>query len=232
MDQLRIDFYSAIDSKDRPRLHVLKVFLTWCKQHSPEEQPRRFNRDVWEEVAEILAQEISFEDDGQRGQKKARALANPSLERPRVLLRECRRRITPFTRLSPRLQSVVSELQTSVRRELQTQVENARQASTVPSPDLVVLQRLEKLRQAIQAWIQAYIDTGQPVPPCLEEVLFKGCDRAIPNELCSLLPGLCNLRPLLLSHRHGLRSHVPLMDVLPNATKPDHPKVQDDLSAG
>ena len=58
-----------------------------------------------------------------------------------------------------------------------------------------------------------------------------GCDRAIPNELRSLLPGLRNLRPLLLSHRHGLRSQVPLMGVLPNATKPDHPQVQDDLSA-
>src|SRR5215813_12185116 len=60
---------------------------------------------------------------------------------------------------------------------------------------------------------------------------FRGCDRAIPNELRSLLPGLRNLRLLLLSHRHGLRSQVPLMDVLPNATQPDHPKVQDDLSA-
>ena len=58
-----------------------------------------------------------------------------------------------------------------------------------------------------------------------------GCDRAIPHELRSLLPGLRNLRPLLLSHRHGLRSPVPLMDVLPNATKPDHPPVQDDVSA-
>jgi hypothetical protein len=58
----------------------------------------------------------------------------------------------------------------------------------------------------------------------------EGCDRAIPNALRSLLPGV-NLRPLLVSHRHGLRRQVPLMDVLPNTTKPDHPKVQDDLSA-
>lgn len=57
-----------------------------------------------------------------------------------------------------------------------------------------------------------------------------GCDRAIPNELRRLLPRF-NLRSLLLSHKHGWRSQVPLMDVLPNVTKPDHPQVQDDLSA-
>jgi hypothetical protein len=60
--------------------------------------------------------------------------------------------------------------------------------------------------------------------------LLAGCDRTIPNALRSLLPGF-NLRPLLVSHRHGLRRQVPLMDDLPNTTKPDHPKVQDDLSA-
>jgi hypothetical protein len=60
---------------------------------------------------------------------------------------------------------------------------------------------------------------------------WKGCDRAIPNELRRLWPRLSDFRHLLLHHRPGLRSQVPLMDVLPDATEPHHPEVQDDVSA-
>ena len=83
-----------------------------------------------------------------------------------------------------------------------------------------------------------------PLGPCADDGLVDhirhfleaspfpgGCDRAIPKELRCLLPRLTNVRPLLLSHRHGLRSQVLLMDVLPDATKPDHPEVEDDLAA-
>ena len=63
------------------------------------------------------------------------------------------------------------------------------------------------------------------------EAITTGCDRAIPNELRRLWPRLSDVRHLLLNHRHGLSSQVPLMDVLPDATEPNHPEVQDDLSA-
>src|SRR5947209_6744689 len=59
------------------------------------------------------------------------------------------------------------------------------------------------------------------------EIDTCGCDRAIPNQLRRLWPRLSDFRHLLLNHRHGLRSQVPLMDVLPDATEPDHPEVQD-----
>jgi hypothetical protein len=65
--------------------------------------------------------------------------------------------------------------------------------------------------------------------PCLPG---RGCDRSTPNELRCQLPRLSNFRHLLLSHRHRLRSQVPLMDVLPDATEPNYPEVQDDLATG
>src|SRR5262249_13974926 len=95
------------------------------------------------------------------------------------------------------------------------------------------LYKVVEIQQEYTFWFRCATLT---CPGCFKVILSRealcgGCDRAIPNELRSLLPGLRNLRLLLLSHRHGLRSQVPLMDVLPNATQPDHPKVQDDLSA-
>ena len=63
------------------------------------------------------------------------------------------------------------------------------------------------------------------------DVFLDGCDRAIPNERRSRLPGLHNLRLLLLRPRHGLSSSVPLLDVLPNAPQPERPQGQEDVSA-
>src|SRR6266446_4821671 len=81
----------------------------------------------------------------------------------------------------------------------------------------------------VTSW--ASIRSGWPSTTSTAVASHLGCDRAIPNELRRLWPRLSDFRHLLLNHRHGLSSQVPLMDVLPDATEPDHPEVQDDLSA-
>jgi site-specific DNA recombinase len=60
---------------------------------------------------------------------------------------------------------------------------------------------------------------------------FRGCDRSIPKALCRQLPMLRAFGRVHVSDGHGLCRQVPLVDLIPDTTQPDHPQVHDDLTA-
>jgi hypothetical protein len=60
---------------------------------------------------------------------------------------------------------------------------------------------------------------------------FNGCDRSIPQALCRQLPMLSAFGHVHVSDGHWFCRQVPLVDLIPPLTQPEHPQVQEDLAA-
>jgi hypothetical protein len=58
-----------------------------------------------------------------------------------------------------------------------------------------------------------------------------GCDRSIPQALCRQLPMLSAFGHVHVSDGHWFCRQVPLVDLIPPLTQPEHPQVQEDLAA-